>query len=461
MEYKTILVSGITKTDLKGDKGDAGAQGRSILVSTESPAVAGDTTGVTKKSVNGTAVVGDLILCADSKVYPVTVVGDDHYAVDTAKGVSIKGATGKGAEYNIYQVEINAGEDKVAAITKAVAGKTLNKGDIAIVKETLLADGEAEGDDSKKLYTAFVYDGANWAAMDGNYDADNVYFSKNLVFTSAFGNFAPDSSGSVTIGTADKKLSLQDLLEQAFAEEKDPKVNQPWVNIKLNEAGAKEVGTSITPSYQVSFGSGSYQYGPNTGVTATFAVSDTDKHTATADHGNFAIEGGNYQFTVGDDTNYKVSVVATHTAGAAPKTNLGNEKPDLAIKAGTKSAESSSVTGYRNSFWGGVNSKEGAPTSAVIRGLSGKKNGYISAGNEGDAAESVGDMRVIIAVPAPRTITSIKDVNGLNAETFSAFKAIQVDVEGANGYTAKSYNVYYKDNAEACNKANKWHFTVA
>ena len=93
--------------------------------------------------------------------------------------------------------------------------------------------------------------------------------------------------------------------------------------------------------------------------------------------------------------------------------------------------------------------------------MAGKKNGAISAGDTGDAQESVGDMRVIIAVPAPRTVNSIKDVNGLNAEAFSAFTHITVDVEGANGYEAKSYNVYYKDNAAACDKANKWHFTVA
>ena len=70
-------------------------------------------------------------------------------------------------------------------------------------------------------------------------------------------------------------------------------------------------------------------------------------------------------------------------------------------------------------------------------------------------------MRVIIAVPAPRTISSIKDVNGLNAEAKSAFKETTVEVEGKDGYTAKTYNVYYKDNASACDKANTWHFTVA
>ena len=70
-------------------------------------------------------------------------------------------------------------------------------------------------------------------------------------------------------------------------------------------------------------------------------------------------------------------------------------------------------------------------------------------------------MRVIIAVPAPRTINSIKDVNGLNAEAFSAFTHITVKVEGANKYDAVDYNVYYKDSAAANDTANKWHFKVA
>lgn len=69
-------------------------------------------------------------------------------------------------------------------------------------------------------------------------------------------------------------------------------------------------------------------------------------------------------------------------------------------------------------------------------------------------------MRVIIALPAPRTCTSIKDENGLNAEALSAFTKTTVEVEGANGYTAATYNVYYKDNAAANDKANNWVVTV-
>lgn len=282
---------------------------------------------------------------------------------------------------------------------------------------------------------------------------ENVTMTDDFTATVNIGTFTVPASGSGTIAAQGK--TLKEFLSGLFAKAKDPNVTQPSVSISLTGAGAKEVGSEFTPSYSVSFNAGSYQYGPATGVTATYAVSDTASHTATAASGSFA------KFTVADTTNYKVSVVATHTAGVAPKNNLGTPVDSKKIVAGTKNASSGTVTGYRNSFWGGVKSKEGTPTSAIIRGLAGKKNGNISAGNTGDAQESVGDMRVIIAVPSPRTINSIKDVNGLNAEAFSAFTHITVNVEGANGYTAKSYNVYYKDNAAACDKANKWHFTVA
>lgn len=287
---------------------------------------------------------------------------------------------------------------------------------------------------------------------------DDVLLEAPLTYTAPIGVLTVPSSGSGKIGEPKEegqKVTLLDALNEILATAKDPAVTQPSVSISLTNAKAYEVGTEFTPSYSVSFNAGSYQYGPATGITATYAVSDTASHTATTTSGSFA------KFTVGDNTNYKVSVTATHTEGAVPKNNLGSEVPGKKIASGTKSASSGTVTGYRNSFWGSVTSKDGTPTSAVIRGLSGKKGGAISAGNTGDADEAVGAMRVIIAVPSPRTITSIKDVNGLNAEAFSAFTHVTVDVEGANGYEAKTYNVYYKDNAAANDKANKWHFTVA
>ena len=362
----------------------------------------------------------------------------DFESVQSAINTAVAGLS----KTNVTVIDVGRGVDHQKHLPTGAA-----KGDIAIVREVISGD--------KKQYTAYVSTGSVWEAMDGNYDAGNVYFKDNITATTAFGIYAPDASGSVVLPASGK--SVEEFLKGALAKANNtPTVKQPSVSISLTGAGAKEVGSEFTPAYSVSFNKGSYQYGPDTGITATYAVSDTDSHTATTATGSFA------KFTVGDSTNYKVSVVATHTAGADPKNNLGaTEGVAGKIAAGTKNASSGAVTGYRNSFWGGVNSKEGTPTSAIIRGLAGKKNGAISAGNTGDADEKVGDMRVIIAVPAPRTINSIKDVNGLNAEAFSAFTHVTVNVEGANGYEAKSYNVYYKDNAAACDKANKWHFTVA
>lgn len=168
---------------------------------------------------------------------------------------------------------------------------------------------------------------------------DDVYLEAPLTYTANIGVKTVPSTGSGTIGTAGG--SLLAALNEILAVAKDPAVTQPSVSISLAGAGAKEVGEEFTPSYTVNFNKGTYEYGPDTGITATYAVSDTSSHTATAATGSFDT------FTVGDTTNYKVSVVATHTEGAVPKNNIGSEVPNKKIAAGTKSANSSAVTGYR------------------------------------------------------------------------------------------------------------------
>ena len=60
-----------------------------------------------------------------------------------------------------------------------------------------------------------------------------------------------------------------------------------------------------------------------------------------------------------------------------------------------------------------------------------------------------------------KTITSITDTNGLGAQIFSSFTNIKVNVEGAEGYEAKEYNVYYMDYATPNDKANSYKVTVA
>lgn len=345
----------------------------------------------------------------------------------------------------VYIGDIVNGGDKEAGITTALDENEAHKGDICIIREAIA--------DDKKQYTAYVYNGSQWEAMDGNYDADNVYFNKDLVFTEAFGKFTPDTTGSVSIPTATDGMSLRKLLEQAFAEEKNPTITPPSTSITLTGAGAKEVGTEFTPSYSVGFNKGKYQYGPDTGVTATsYAVTDTLDASSTTATGSFT------KFTVADDTNYKVSVTTSYGDGAIPKTNLGNDYAAGQIKAGSKTASSSAVTGYRNEFYGTMTTKPVSMSSGDIRNLTGKKaqaTGNIS------VSIPVGALRVVVAVPNTKVVNSVLDVNGLNAQIFSSFTHTTVEVEGANGYTAATYNVYYLDYANANDTANTYTVTIA
>ena len=325
----------------------------------------------------------------------------------------------------------------------------------------ILLKGELGFDTTNKLFK--MGDGTtNWTALEAFYDpseihgsvnADNAVFTKDMTFTYQFGKFTPGPSGSVTVESKD--VSVQDLLEMAFAVEDEPDVTQPSTSVTLTGAGAKEVGTEFTPSYSVGFNKGSYQYGPSdTGVTVTgYEVTDTSGGSSTTQTGSFT------KFTVGDDTNYKVNVTTSYGDGAIPKTNLGNDYAAGQIKAGSKTASSAAVTGYRNMFFGTMTTKPADITSADIRALTTKQ----PKGNVTDKVINipVGALRVMFAVPSDKQITSITDTNGLGAQILSSFTQTTVQVEGANAYTAIEYKVYYMDYASANDTANTYKVTVA
>lgn len=305
----------------------------------------------------------------------------------------------------------------------------------------ILLKGELGFDTTNKLFK--MGDGTtNWTALEafydpsqitGSIDADTLYFTKDLVFTQAFGKYAPDGSGSVTIPTETNDMSIQDLLESAFSEEKNPTITQPSTSVTLTGAGAKEVGTEFTPSYSVGFNPGDYQYGPATGVTATaYAVTDTNSGSSSTQTGSFT------KFTVGDDTNYKVSVTTSHSAGAVPKTNLGNDYAAGQIQAGTKNASSSAVTGFRSYFAGAVVTPITIDSDG-IRGLTGKKGQFTKTFS---LTIPEGCKQVVIALPNGHTLTKVADKNAFGTDIVGSFKLQTAQVEGLNGYTTAEYNVY-------------------
>ena len=344
----------------------------------------------------------------------------------------------------VFQVTAEGDTTDDAAITNAVGATALQAGDLAIVKRAIAGD--------KFQYTGYAYNGSEWAAMDGNYNAENVYFAKDLITTSAIGNITL-TNGQATIAAEGK--NLKQVFETIFVKEKNPTVTQPSVSVSLSGAGAKEVGTKVTPSYNATFNKGSYEYGPDTGLTATWAVKDSRNEEGTAAAGSFS------ELEVGDNTNYTVTATATYGAGATPLTNIGNPYAAGAIVAGSKNGTSSAITGYRNSFYGTLTEMPEALSSATIRGLSGKANSKWTNGKTFTISIPVGAKAVIFAYPATlRDVTSVKDVNGLSAEVKSAFVKSTLSVEGANAYAGADYKVYVSEFAEAVQKANTYNVTI-
>lgn len=293
----------------------------------------------------------------------------------------------------------------------------------------------------------------NLPSSGEKYDADNIYFLDDLTFTYQFGKYQPEN-GKVVVPAKDKSVS--EVILDAFSEDINPTIVQPSVTLKSTEVKAYEVGTVVTPSYTATFKEGSYTYDTTTGVTVTsWAITSSqgdEKDTAT---------GTLNPVTVSDNTNYYIDAVANYGDGAIPKTALGKSYAAGQIKAGQKSSRAAAITGYRNSFHGTLEAKDGEINSALVRGLKTKTNKALAAGNTFNIAIPVGAMRVVFAYPATlRDVTSVSDVNGLGAEIKTAFTKNVVSVEGANGYNSIDYKVYVMDLAKANDTANTYKVTI-
>jgi hypothetical protein len=282
-------------------------------------------------------------------------------------------------------------------------------------------------------------------------DPSCVVFPEDVYTTHSFGDVKVENGEMTKL--LDKGANMKNFLD-LLVTVMYPETTEPSVAITFPVGKAHEVGTRVVPGYAASFNPGSYTYGPETGVTV-----DSWKITDTAGIENNKTSDSFPEITVGDDTNYTITAEATHGEGAVPLTNTKVEYPEGKIAAGSKTATSEAITGYRNSFYGTVTSKNEI-TSSVIRDLT-KSGKALANGSSFTVEVPVGAMRVIIAYPATlRDVSSIKDVNGLNAEIASGFTKTTVDVEGANSYTAKSYKVYHIDFAKANDKANKFTVTI-
>ena len=376
-----------------------------------------------------------------TKKNPVLLAGEMGIETDTLKMKVGDGTTNwtdlgyLGADANDILAIINKNRDSCTTVevaegqsdTEALATISNPKnGDTAVLIKVISGD--------KKSYTAFVYDNA-WKAMDGNYNASNVYFDKDLTYTVGIGTLA-QPSGSGTFSAAGK--NVEQVLSSLMAKEANPSKSNPAVSFSVEEGfGTFEIGTKKNLTYTAALSAGSYTYGPATGITAqTWEVS------CTGVTGTKSTANGTFENVVAEATAKKITATATYNEGAIPVTNLGNPYPAGKIAAGSASKNSGELKGVRYMFWGPMTDADAALNSANIRALAHKQaSGTATLDTFGAGA---GAKKVVVAVPAGRKITKVLMPSALNADVTALFvkQGSQSSVEGAEGYTAASYDVY-------------------
>lgn len=338
---------------------------------------------------------------------------------------------------------------QVGALSEIPADVELVVGDTAVVKAVIYEDAENSAN-NKYSYTGYVYNGENWAAMDGNYSAKNVYFDSDLTMTKSFGKYEVSSTvPNVTIEA--EGMSLYELLMDAYSESKDPtKTNPKVTNFNVTGNGSSttsfEVGTTVTPQWTSTFNAGSYTYKSTaskdsinpvagTGVSATgWAVKQAGTAIGSVEDG-----AASSSFVIGDGNNTAVSgsvsysITADYSNGHYALTNLNTlPKTDVRITEGTTDAVTDTLTWNRKMF--GKGTASATVDSAVIRGMTSANASAVSSSAPFEFKAVAGDTKVVFAYPKALTTKTPKfEIFTMAWGATEGFVSSEVEVADARG----------------------------
>ena len=347
---------------------------------------------------------------------------------------------------------------------------TVKKGNIAIVTRNI-----ANGTNG---YTAYVYSDTAWAAMDGNYNAENVYFNEDLTLTADIGAQKLEGKNSMTLDAKGK--SLEAVLKSILAKTIDPTVAAPHIktvtiNSITTDTGTDEIGSKIkSVKYTVDFKDGTYSFGSkegdtvhtdtNANVSPTYEVvceagtgGNITTYTKNSRTATVDIEESKRPQINSTSSKTYGNVYATASWNAStrvPVNNLGDEHNDLTIGAGSSDGSAAiNKTGYRSWFvYVGTDNTTTVDSDFIRNSTNNGK--FNNSGVDGDGFKPGVEIpfkttRVVVALPADSlSLLDVKDDAALGASAFSNFTKSTIAVEGANGYDAVNYNVWVAENAK-------------
>lgn len=250
--------------------------------------------------------------------------------------------------------------------------------------------------------------------------------------------------GAYNVGdTVNATDMVTDILKKMTQTRVAPSYTAPTVSLTAAQ-GSTGTGNN--------FRSGNYEAGTmiNALLTATATQNDAGDLTGLKiNDGSADVVSGTTNPATYEVNKQLQDAAVTYTAtysyadGAVKDDNLGDPYPTGQIKAGSKTA-TLKYTPFRKYFYGvdSAGSQDALTTSAEIRALT-NSTSAASKGTKFSISVPVGSTRCTIAFPATvGTLAQVLYRESGNANITGQFSQSNVNVEGANAYSAISYNVY-------------------
>lgn len=262
----------------------------------------------------------------------------------------------------------------------------------------------------------------------------DVVVGQDEAFTVELGN-GGTLGGFKTGDKVAKDMTVENIVKKLLMKQVPPTYTQPSVAISNNggsASGSYEIGSTVTPKVRATF----TQNDAGAVTSIQFQKNSSDVGDAQSSAPATYEETG---FVLESTTSFRA--VVNYAEGAVKKDNLGQDYPDGHIQAGSKTTSNYTFTPYRQGYFVGSTVDKATLTSATIRDMT-KKNGAYSAQTI-EFTVPVGTGRVVIACPATSTgLKKVINTSALNADVTSTFVKSTLDIEGADGYSAITYNVW-------------------
>jgi len=246
--------------------------------------------------------------------------------------------------------------------------------------------------------------------------------------------YATKNVGGITVGqTLAAGTTLEQLFQQMLTVEEPPVYLAPTLGLSSNYAHNQKVEAGTVLSID---------------MTVSFNQRDGGAATAVRYYKNGLATGGvvpGAPFSIDNiphsmiDADVLLQAEVDYEQGPVKNTNLGNPSPNGQIPAGTVSSNIIELNGVRKLFYG---VSLPVSNSDEIRAL---PNAILGPASNTQFTLNIpaGATSVAFAYPAYLpAVSSVKYVEGLNAEVKGVFTETSVSVEGANGFTPMDYRVY-------------------